>query len=60
MVSIREIRELTGLSQSAFAKKYDIPVASLRHWEIGQRQAPTYLVKLLERVVKEDIAQERD
>lgn len=60
MMTIKELRALTGLSQSAFAKKYWIPVASLRHWEIGQRQAPIYLVKLLERVVKEDIAQERD
>lgn len=53
-MTIKEIRALTGLSQSKFAEKYDLPVKTLQNWEIGRREPPAYLLKLLERVVKED------
>lgn len=33
----RRARSATGLSQSAFAERYGIPVASLRDWEQGRR-----------------------
>jgi len=33
----RKARAATGLSQTAFAKRYGIPVASLRDWEQGRR-----------------------
>lgn len=34
----RRARAATGLSQSAFAERYGIPVASLRDWEQGRRK----------------------
>lgn len=34
----RQARAGTGLSQSAFAERYGIPVASLRDWEQGRRK----------------------
>lgn len=58
-MTIKEIRELTGLSQDKFAAKYEIPAGTIRHWEIGQREPPAYLVKLLERCVREDIENEK-
>lgn len=33
----RRARSAAGLSQSAFAKRYGIPAASLRDWEQGRR-----------------------
>ena len=33
----RRARQATGLSQAAFAKRYGVPVASLRDWEQGRR-----------------------
>ena len=54
MATIKEIRALTNLSQGQFADKYEIPRASLQNWEQGYRQCPDYLLKLLERVVRED------
>lgn len=45
---IKQIREKTGLSQSQFAKKYDIPLKTLQHWEIGTSTPTDYLVKLIE------------
>lgn len=53
-MTAREIRQLTGLSQDAFSKKYDIPKRTIENWESGNRKAPEYVMQLLERVVKED------
>jgi len=35
---VRAIREELGLSQTAFAKAYHIPLATLKGWEQGRRQ----------------------
>ena len=57
MVSIRNI---TGLSQAAFAKEYGIPKRNIENWESrnekagGATKAPAYLLALLERAVCED------
>lgn len=53
-MNIKEIRQLTGLSQTAFGNKYGIPMRTIQNWENGKRECPSYLVSLLERVVKED------
>ena len=53
-MDIKELRTLTGLSQTAFGEKYDIPMRTIQNWEKGVRVPPTYVLKLLERVVKED------
>lgn len=53
-MTIKEIRSLTGLSQAAFAQKYDIPKRSIENWEEGRREPPAYVLKLLERVIMED------
>lgn len=55
---IKELRELTGLSQQAFSDKYEIPKRTIEDWEGGRRKPPEYVVKLLERVVKEDVEKE--
>lgn len=55
---MRDIRMLTGLSQAAFAEKYNIPKRSIESWEAtteaAKREAPEYVLNLLERAVKED------
>ena len=53
-MTVKEIRTLTGLSQARFAEKYGIPKRTLEKWEQGETNPPVYLVKLLERAVKED------
>ena len=35
---VRAIREQLGLSQTAFARTYRIPLATLKGWEQGRRQ----------------------
>ena len=54
-MDIKEIRKLTGLSAQKFGDKYDIPLRTIQNWEGGVNTPPPYLVKLLERVVKEDL-----
>ena len=44
---IVSIRKQTGLSQSKFARAFGIPLATLQHWEIGERVPPKYLVDLI-------------
>lgn len=53
-MTIKEIRERSGLSQGAFCKRYGIPKGTLCHWESGERKPPSYVLNLLERVVEQD------
>lgn len=54
MMTIKEIRKITGLSQAKFSEKYGIPRRTVEDWERGIFSPPAYLITLLERVVKED------
>lgn len=45
---------MTGLTQSAFAAKYGIPVRTLQNWECGKGTPPSYVLQWLERMVRED------
>lgn len=51
-MEIKEIRTLTGLSQVAFASKFDIPRRTLENWESGTNTPPAYVLDMLEKVVK--------
>lgn len=53
-MNVKELRNLTNLSQQAFSEKYGIPKRSIENWESGKRTPPEYVISLLERVVKED------
>lgn len=54
-MTVKEIRNLTGLSQSKFCEKYGIPPATLRHWERGDRECPEYVLELLKFKVNKDM-----
>ena len=53
-MTVREMRELLGLSRAAFSRVYKIPVRTLEDWEAGRRKCPDYVLYLLGRCVKED------
>jgi len=53
-MDIKQIRKLTGLSQAKFGEQYGIPKRTIEDWEREIRTPPEYVVKLLERAVKED------
>lgn len=53
-LSIKDLRNATGLSQTKFADAYHIPVKNIQNWEQGARKPPTYLIYLLKRCVELD------
>ena len=54
-MNTREIRAILGISRAEFSRCYEIPIRTLENWDAGIRQPPEWLLKLLERVVKEDV-----
>lgn len=51
-MSIKELRSLTGLSQSKFAVMFDIPVPTLKDWELGRRKPPAYVVNMMKTILE--------
>ena len=49
-----QIRNITGLSRTAFAKKYNIPLRTVEDWDWGKKIPSEWVLDLLERVVSED------
>lgn len=53
-MTIQEMRQCFGDTQSAFAKRYQIPLRTIQNWESGVRTPPEYVLSLLEQRVKAD------
>lgn len=45
---LKVLRERSGMSQSQFAKYFNIPKATIQNWEQGRRACPEYLIDLIE------------
>ena len=45
--NIKEIREVTGMSQKEFAQLYGIPFRTLQNWEQGINTPAPYIINLL-------------
>lgn len=58
-MNIKELRQLTGLSQSKFAAKYHLNKYSLQEWEQGRNKTPESILHLLTRVITEVDYKER-
>ncbi|NYT79477.1 type II toxin-antitoxin system MqsA family antitoxin [Alcaligenaceae bacterium] len=58
-ILVRQVRQRSGLTQSAFAERIATPVATLRDWEQGRFQPPGGVVCLLRLLAKHpDLTQE--
>ena len=53
-MTIRELRKVTGMTQTQFSIYTGIPFRTIQNWELGTRKAPDYVLKMLERIVLED------
>ena len=51
-MTILELRQKTGLSQSQFAKRFHLNVRTVQTWEQGTRKTPDYVIWLITRVIK--------
>ncbi len=49
---IIELREETGLNRKAFCEKMGIPYRTVTEWERGTRNAPDYVLHLLEYYIR--------
>ena len=47
MMTIREILIATGMTQTALAKRFDIPLRTVQNWATGQRECPVYIRKMM-------------
>lgn len=43
-----EIRKKTGMNRREFAEYFGIPYRTIQDWELGNRQMPDYLFRLME------------
>ena len=48
---VKELRRLTGLSQSKFASYFGIPVRTLQEWEQERKSPPDYVIAMMERAL---------
>jgi putative transcriptional regulator len=51
-ILVRQAREKSGLTQTAFAKRIATPVATLRDWEQGRFTPPGGVVCLLKLIIR--------
>jgi putative transcriptional regulator len=51
-ILVRQAREQSGLTQSAFAQRIETPVSTLRDWEQGRFTPPGGVLCLLRLIVK--------
>jgi putative transcriptional regulator len=52
LMTILELRQKTGLSQSQFAKRFHLNVRTVQTWEQGTRKTPDYVIWLIARVIE--------
>ena len=59
-LQLRELRSKTGMNRRVFAEYFGIPYRTVQDWELGNREMPGYLLRLIvykvemERLCKED------
>ena len=56
MVSVKNMRTRTRLSQRDFANTFGIPVRTLQQWEQGASSPPSYVLSMLETAVDAHLA----
>lgn len=55
-----EIRKETGMNRREFAEYFEIPYRTLQDWELGNRQMPEYLLRLIAYKVKMESLQKKE
>lgn len=53
-MTIKEICEKYGLSQTALAKRFGIPIRTVQDWYSGRRNPPDYVVRMMDELLKKD------
>ncbi len=59
-MTVKELRERSGMSRPEFAEYFGIPYKTLQKWELGERECLPYLLDLMryklekEGIIKKD------
>ena len=53
-MTIKEICEKYGLSQTALAKRFGIPIRTVQDWYSERRNPPDYLLRMMEELLEVD------
>lgn len=46
-MTFKELREQSGMARGKFAEYFEIPYRTVQNWELGLRECPDYLLKLM-------------
>lgn len=53
-MTIKDLREASGMTQKAFSEYFGIPKRSIENWEGEKRECPTYLMDLMAYKLKKE------
>ena len=59
-MTIKELRQKTGLTKTEFCKKYSIQTRTLEHWEHGDRACPAYALGWLEALIENGLEPKKE
>ncbi len=51
-MKIKELREMTGMNRKEFCAYFRIPYRTVTEWELDNRHAPEYVLRLLEYYIR--------
>ena len=51
---IKELRESTGMNRKDFCSFFRVPYRTVTEWELGNRHAPEYVLRLLEYYIQNE------
>lgn len=59
MLTFKELRQQSGLTQTEISKYFDIPYRTIQDWEHEKRKCPVYVLELMKyKLIKEGIITE--
>lgn len=47
-MTFKELRQLSGMNMSQFAKYFGMNYRTVQRWEYGERKCPEYVIRLME------------
>ena len=51
-MTIKELRDKTGMTQRQFAERFRIPLGTYRDWEQGRAKTPAPVLFMIERILE--------
>ncbi|MBO5209382.1 MAG: helix-turn-helix domain-containing protein [Lachnospiraceae bacterium] len=52
MLTVKNLREKSGMSQKQFADYFEIPIRTIQSWEQNLRTPPNYIAIMMEKILK--------